>query len=187
VQECSPRPFKARVVRARRFGAARQNYEELVSMAGSRLVTAIAALVLALTLSAPASASAPLTGSGTGTIGLRSVTIVRSADGNSIQERDLAGTVSGTLDGTFTEHVRGVIHPNGLVTFQGTMTFTGTVAGCGSGTLTLGVSGQGVTGQPVTDSAVRVIETASNTISARGVGTVSQTGPLLTYQIQYHC
>jgi hypothetical protein len=156
-------------------------------MVGSRLVAAIGALIAALTLSVPVSASAPQTGTGTGTIGLRSITNVRSADGNLIQERDLAGTVSGTLDGTFVEHVRGVIHSTGLVTFQGTITFTGTLAGCGSGTLTLGVSGQGVAGAPVTDSSVRVIETASNTISARGVGTVSQTGPSLTYDIQYQC
>jgi hypothetical protein len=80
-----------------------------------------------------------------------------------------------------------VIHPSGLVTFQGTIAFTGTVASCGSGSLTLGVSGQGVTGAPVTESQVRVIGTASNTIAAHGVGTVSQTGPSLSYEIQYQC
>jgi hypothetical protein len=109
------------------------------------------------------------------------------AGGNVIQERVLTGTVTGTLQGTFEEHVRGVIHPNGLVTFEGTMTFTGSVAGCGTGTLTLGVTGQGVTGVPVTESTVRVINAAANTLAVRGVGTVSQTGPFMTYQVQYQC
>jgi hypothetical protein len=115
------------------------------------------------------------------------VSLVRVAGGNVFQDRDLVGTVSGTLDGTFEENVSGVIHASGLVTFQGTMTFTGTVAGCGSGTLTLGVSGQGVAGAPVTESSVRVIDSAANTIQAHGTGTVSQVGPNLTYEIQYTC
>jgi hypothetical protein len=141
-----------------------------------------------LVLVAPASASAPLTGTGSGTIGIRSITSVRMADGNVIQERDLAGTVTGALQGTFLEQVRGVIHPTGDVTFEGTLTFTGTVVGCGPGTLTLGLSGQGdVTGLPVTESHVRVIDSASNTIAAHGQGTLSQIGPSLTYQMQYQC
>src|SRR3954454_12571375 len=102
-----------------------------------------------LIVAAPVAAAPPLTGSGTGTVGLRSVTPVRVAGGNVFQDRDLVGTVSGTLVGTFEEQVSGVIHASGLVTFHGTMTFTGTVAGCGSGTLTLGFSGQGVAGAPV--------------------------------------
>jgi hypothetical protein len=101
--------------------------------------------------------------------------------------RDLAGTVSGTLQGTFVEHVRGVIHPGDLVTFQGTMTFTGTLQGCGAGTINLGVSGQGVSGAPVSESSVRVIDAASNTLSVHGVGTVNQTGTALAYAIQYQC
>jgi hypothetical protein len=156
-------------------------------MAGSRLVATIAMLTATFLLAAPASASALLTGTGTGTVQHLSIKTVRAADGNVIQERDLAGTVTGTLQGTFIEQVRGVIHPTGLVTFEGTITFIGTVAGCGSGTLTLGVSGQGATGAPVTDSQIRVIDAASNTIAAHGVGSVSQTGPLLNYQLQYHC
>jgi hypothetical protein len=95
--------------------------------------------------------------------------------------------VTGTLQGTFDEQVRGVIHPTGLVTFEGTMTFTGTVQGCGTGTIKLGVSGQGVSGAPVSESRVRVIESASNTLAVHGVGTVSQVGPNLTYTIQYQC
>jgi hypothetical protein len=161
-------------------------------MAGFRLVAAIGALIAALMLSVPASASAPLTGTGTGTIvGMPVITSTRDAGGNTIQERSLSGTVSGALQGTFVENVRGVIHPNGTVTFQGTMTFTGTVPGCGTGTgtgtLTLGVTGTGVTGLPVTESKVRVIGSSTNTIPAHGVGTVNQNGPSLTYEIQYQC
>jgi hypothetical protein len=157
-------------------------------MAHSKLAAVMAMLIaMFLIFTVPASASALLTGTGTGAIGLVSITTVRSADGNVIQERHLAGTVAGTLQGTFVEDVRGVIHPSGLVTFEGTLNFTGTVADCGSGSLTLGVSGQGVTGAPVTESKVRVIDSASNTIAAHGVGTVSQSGPSLTYEIQYKC
>jgi hypothetical protein len=153
----------------------------------SRLFAGFAAMAAILIVAAPVAAAPPASGSGTGTVGLRSVTPVRVAGGNVFQERDLVGTVTGTLDGTFEENVSGVIHPSGLVTFQGTMTFTGTVAGCGSGRLTLSVSGQGVAGAPVTESSVRVIDSAANTISAQGTGTVSQVGPNLTYEIQYTC
>ena len=153
----------------------------------SRFLAGLAAAAATLIVAAPVAAAPPTTGSGTGTIGLRSVTPVRVAGDNVFQERDLAGTVSGTLVGTFEEHVSGVIHGSGLVTFQGTMTFTGTVDGCGSGTLTLGVSGKGVAGAPVTESSVRVIDSADNTIAVHGTGTVSQVGPTLTYEIQYQC
>jgi hypothetical protein len=153
----------------------------------SRLFGGLAAAAATLIVAAPVAAAPPVTGSGTGTVGLRSVTPVRVAGGNVFQDRDLVGTVGGTLVGTFEENVSGVIHASGLVTFHGTMTFTGTLAGCGSGTLTLGVSGQGVAGAPVTESSVRVIDGADNTIPAHGTGTVSQVGPNLTYEIQYQC
>ena len=156
-------------------------------MSVTRLFAGLAAAAATLIVAASVAAAPPVTGSGTGTVGLRSVTPVRVAGGNVFQERDLAGTVSGTLVGTFEEQVSGVIHPSGLVTFEGTMTFTGTIAGCGSGTVTLGVSGQGVAGAPVTESSVRVIDSADNTIAVHGTGTVSQVGPNLTYEIQYQC
>jgi hypothetical protein len=156
-------------------------------MSASRLLGGLAAAVAALIVAAPVAAGPPATGSGTGTIGLRAVTPVRTAGGNVFQERDLAGTVTGTLVGTFEEHVSGVIHATGEVVFHGTMTFTGTVDGCGSGTFTLGVTGKGVAGAPVTESSVRVIDNGDNTLAVRGTGTVSQVGPSLTYEIQYQC
>jgi hypothetical protein len=50
----------------------------------------------------------------------------------------------------------------------------------------MGISGQG-TGAQGTEAQIRVIDAGSNTIAAHGVGTLSQTGPLLTYQMQYQC
>ena len=156
-------------------------------MARSRLAASIAMLIAALMVATPASASVLLSGTGTGLIEAVAITTVRSADRNVIQERDLAGTVTGALQGTFVEHVRGVIHGTGLVTFEGTITFTGTVAGCGTGALTMGISGQGITGAPVTQAQIRVIDSGSNTIGAHGVGTLMQSGPSLTYEMQYQC
>jgi hypothetical protein len=99
--------------------------------------------------------------------------------------------VTGTLDGTFVQHVSGVVHPNGHVTFAGTMTFTGTVGECGEGTVTLGLSGRGLAGQPpdfpITESRVRAINQASNTVAVTGQGTVSQTGLGITYDLKYVC
>lgn len=148
---------------------------------------AIAVTALTALLGAPAAAAPPMEGSGTGTITSVEITSSREAGGNVIQERTLTGTVSGTLDGTFVEHVRGVIHDRGHVTFQGTMQFTGTVEGCGAGSVTLGLSGRGVAGLPVTDAQMRVISHATNTIDVTGTGTVHQQGPSLVYDIRYVC
>jgi hypothetical protein len=152
-----------------------------------RLLTTIVGVVAAFILALPASASPPVVGTGTGTISIRSITPILTPDGHSIEQRELEGTVLGSLEGTYVQHVRGVVHSTGLVTFQGTMTFTGTVEGCGSGTLTLGITGQGVAGVPVTEARVRAINAASNTIAAYGAGTVSQVGPNLTYEVKYQC
>ena len=154
-----------------------------------RFLAIFGVFVTALVLAVPVLASPPTAGTGTGTITSVSITPVRSAGGNVTQERDLQGSIAGDLSGTFTEHVRGVIHKTGLLTFQGTMTFTGTVAGCGSGTVTLALSGHRDAAAPVTEStaSVRVIDAASNTIAVKGVGTVYQNGTALTYDVQYHC
>jgi hypothetical protein len=143
--------------------------------------------VVALVLAAPIAASQPESGTGTGTIVAVLVTSTRQADGNVIQERVLHGVVAGTLTGTFVEHVRGVVHESGLVTFEGSMTFTGSVDGCGSGTVELGLTGRGVTGIPVTDAQIRVVDQADSTVSVHGVGTVHQIGSALTYESRFHC
>lgn len=156
-------------------------------MARSKLAASIAMLMVAFIIATPASAAELLTGTGTGLIRSVAITTVRSVDGNVIQERDLSGTVTGALQGTFVEHVRGVIDRTGHVTFKGTITFTGTVAGCGTGALTMAITGRGITGVPVTEAHIRVIHAASNTLAVHGVGTLEQNGPSLTYEVQYRC
>lgn len=149
----------------------------------------LSAALMTLLLFAPVAGAAgpPVTGAGTGTVASLEITSAREAGGNVIQDRTLTGTVTGTLEGSFEQHVRGVIHGDRLVTFQGTLTFTGTLEGCGEGTITLGVSGHGVPGVPVTESTVRVINQSSNTIDVTGVGTVSQVGPAMEYELRYVC
>lgn len=149
----------------------------------------VAAVISLLFVAAPvAAADTPESGSGTGVITGLEVVSQRTAGRNSIQERVLTVAVTGTLEGELVQHVRGVVHDGQFVTFQGTATFTGTMEGCGEGTLTLGLSGKGSAGpHPVTEATVQVIDQSSNTIGARGVGTVSQDGPLMTYEIQFTC
>jgi hypothetical protein len=147
------------------------------------LLAALAAVVLA----APLPAGPPMTGSGTGMIQTLVITSSRAAGGNVIQERTLTGTVAGTMTGTFVEHVRGVIHSNGHVTFSGTLEFTGTLAGCGTGTLLLRLAGQGAAGLPVTEARLVPIMGPRSTIAAHGVATVSQVGPFMTYEVRYTC
>jgi hypothetical protein len=150
---------------------------------------ALVAVLALLLMAAPAAATGPpQTGSGNGVITNLEITSERTAGPNSIQERTITMAVTGTLDGTFVQEVRGVVHDGRFVTFQGTGTFTGTMEGCGAGTVTLGITGKGSAGQhPVTESSVRVIGSASNTIDARGVGTVLQDGPLMSYEIRFIC
>jgi hypothetical protein len=156
-------------------------------MNGRNGVAALAAAAAALVAAVPGLGAPPATGTGTGTTTSRVILSSRTADGNIIQERENRGTVSGTLTGTFVEEVRGVIHASGLVTFAGVMTFTGTVDGCGSGTLTLAFSGQGVVGAPVTESAVRIVGAGESTLRAQGEGTVDEVGPTFTYSVQLRC
>jgi hypothetical protein len=151
------------------------------------VVVVVASLML---LAAPVGAAGPpVTGSGSGAFTSLEITSERNAGGNSIQDRTLTGVVfSGPLSGSIVQNVTGTVHRNGQVTFRGTMVFTGTIDGCGSGTVTLGVSGRGLAGaNPVTVSQVRVINQASNTVAVTGQGTVYQDGPNLSYQITYTC
>lgn len=157
-------------------------------MARVRILTILGVLLAALAVVSPALASPPAPASGTGTV-THLTTSTRTAGPNVIEERDVTGTISGDLAGTYTEHVRGVIHKGGLLTFQGTLTFNGSIEACGSqtGVVTLGVSGRRDSGDDVIVSHVRVIDAASNTIPVQGEGTIDQTGPSFTYQVQYHC
>lgn len=147
------------------------------------------AAALLLTSAAPAAASGPpLTGSGSGVITSVQETSSRDAGGNRIAERRLEGFLTGALEGTFVEEVRGVVHGNGTVTFHGILEFTGTVAGCGSGTVTGRLAGKGTGGpSPQTEARFTAVEGPSSPIDTTGTGVVVQDGPFLTYEIQYHC
>jgi hypothetical protein len=156
-------------------------------MTARKGAAAITAVVGALVVTVPGLASPPVSGSGTGTVTSRVILSSRQAGENVIQERENRGTVTGTLTGTWVEEAHGVIHPTGRVTFAGVMTFTGTVDGCGSGTLTLGFSGHGIVGAPVTESRVSVIHEGGSTLRVEGEGIVHETGPALTYELHLHC
>ena len=157
----------------------------------STLVTfGIAVCVLLLVWPMSVTGAGPqLKGSGTGTITNIEITPLRDAGGNQRQARSITGVVDGALSGTFVEEVTGTIHRNGRVTFGGTLIFTGFVEGCGQDqhTLTLGLSGQGQAGLPVTEAMVRVIKHPSNTLQATGHGIIEQEGMNVTYELEYMC
>jgi hypothetical protein len=145
-----------------------------------------------LALTAPSLAEGalgpPLTGSGTGHITSLTITSERQAGPNRIQERTITGVLQGTMQGTFEERARGVIHGTGLVTYQATLVFTGTVAGCeGEGSFTASLSGTGQAGLPTTEANFRVVDQASNTLRVAGTGTMRQVGPVATYDVRYVC
>ena len=166
----------------------------------SRTLVALSALAAVLLLAAPAGAQGPpLQGEGSGLIDLdkAAITEIRNAGGNSIQERELNGKLSGTLDGTFEETATGTVHRTGRITFRAELVFTGTVDGCGHeepdnpDTLVLKLAGQGQSAPPpdgpITEASVRVVGDERNTIDATGQGTVYQVGTDLTYDLQYRC
>lgn len=152
-------------------------------------------LVSAATAGPPAHAGPPhagpaLEGGGTGMIMNIEIEVLRETGGNSHQARTITGVVEGTLTGEFVQDVTGTVKRNGDVTFGGVMQFTGTIEGCGNAvhSVTLGLSGKGVGGPaPVTESTVRVIRNAANSLHATGHGIVSQEGPFLTYTLSYRC
>lgn len=159
-----------------------------------RFVRAIGATTVAGTAASatakPVLASPRTQGSGTGSITGLEATVIRERGGNRFEERVLTGIATGTLEGTFEQHVSGMVHKSGRVVFDGTMIFDGQVGDCGEGTLDLGISGRGhilTPGFPITEASVRVINQPTNTIAVTGTGTVFQEGPALTYEIQYVC
>lgn len=150
----------------------------------------------ALVLAAPAAATGPpLEGSGTGEITGLDIAPIRDVGGNDHQHRTVVGTVEGALEGEFVQETAGTVHtnhPDNLVTFRGVLTFTGTIEGCGDEehTLVLRMSGKGTVpepGFPVTEARLRAIGHPDTTVDITGQGTVSQTGPLLEYELDYIC
>jgi hypothetical protein len=163
---------------------------------GLTIRATLAASVMLLLVAAPVNAQGPpLQGSGTGQLTRLEITPLRDAGGNLHEERVITGTVDGALTGTFEQRVTGTVHtnhPDTRVTFRGVLVFTGTIAGCGDAehTITLGLAGRGdvpVAGFPITEASVRAIPGPADTLKVTGQGTVSQTGPALTYEVHYIC
>jgi hypothetical protein len=159
----------------------------LERLPGTVAACAVAA-VLVLAGAAPAEASGPpQSGGGIGHVTGSVDTSVRTAGQNRIVERRATGVVSGSLDGTFVEEQRGVVHADGTVTYQGTLVFTGVVAGCGQGTVSTHLQGRGQALPPITDGTITVVDGGSNTVPVHGHGTISQRGLDVVYAIQYTC
>lgn len=154
--------------------------------------TALLILVAILLLLAAASwAERPGSGKGEGQITNVEVLDSRESGDNRIEERRLNGSLSGTLEGTFVEEVRGVVGSDGQVRFQGTGVFDGALEGCGFGTVNLRVDGRGQAGQapglPATVTEFRVVDRPSNTLDATGHGTIRQEGADLAYELEFVC
>ena len=155
-------------------------------------VTMLAGAALLLPMTPVGAEGAVLTGEGEGFITSLEETSSRDAGRNRIAERTLEGVLtSGPLQGELVEHVRGVVHPTGRVTFHGTLEFTGTAEGCNNGergTVVARIAGRGQAGAaPVTDARFALVDRAANTLSATGNGTVHQDGAQLSYTVKYVC
>jgi hypothetical protein len=157
-------------------------------------VVLLTALCLVLPAGPAAAADPHVNGEGTGVLTAPpEITLVRQAAHNRTEDRVLRGQVTGSLNGSFVQHVTGTVHERrDSVTFRATMRFTGRVAGCGDEvhTLTLGVTGRGDTstpGLPVTVATVRVLRQPENTLRVTGTGVVEQAGPFLSYRVSYVC
>ncbi len=161
-----------------------------MALTGLVLFTGMA-MLLALAASSWAQGP-PVTGTGTGILVQEpEVLDSREAGNNRIETRELIVELEGALEGTFTQEVRGVVSADGQVRFQGTGEFEGTLEGCGEGTSHFRLNGRGQAGEfpdfPATTVNAAVVDQASSTLPATGRGTFSQTGPFLTYEIQYVC
>ena len=158
---------------------------------------ALVLLMAVLLLPAPAEAAGPpLQGTGNGVLALpgpEDSTRIRDAgaSGAWIEQRTLTGeTLSGPLNGVLVQNVTGLVRqPANFVTFRGTATFTGTIEGCGDEvhTLALRVTGRGQASPPITEAQISVVDQPSDGPRVTGRGTVSQVGPLFSYDIRYVC
>ncbi len=149
-------------------------------------------LILVGAFAAPASAQSQLQqATGSGFITDLEIVSEEFAGPNRIEVRQITGQVFGDLQGTWTQNVRGVVHPDGRVTFNGTWEFTGEAGDCGIGTVSGRLTGHGDTGPlpdfPATTAQARITNQPSNTVPVVGQGTLDQTGPLITYDLQYRC
>jgi hypothetical protein len=157
-----------------------------------RFAATLMTLLLISVFALPASAQSPLLqATGDGVIVNLEVISTEFAGPNRIEVRRITGVITGDLDGVWTQEVRGVVHPNGLVTFQGVWEFSGKVGECGVGTISGRLTGRGQAGPfpdfPVTTAQARVTQQPSNTLGVVGQGVMDQQGPFVAYDIQYRC
>lgn len=154
-----------------------------------RVIILLLVMTFTAAFAVPAGAQSPLLqASGEGMFTELVVVSQQLTGPNRIEVRRITGVVGGDLQGAWTQEVRGVIHPNGQVTFQGTWEFTGLVGECGFGTVSGTLTGKGEAGQfPVTTAQARITNQPSNTVDAVGQGVLTQQGPFVAYDIQYRC
>ena len=113
-----------------------------------------------------------------------------TADGNTIVVLTVSGISTGTIDGSFTETDREVIHPGGIVTEQGKGTQSGTLGTCGTGSapVTAGFTGNGTTAS----GRIQFVDQAASTSTPMKIQSVLRftfddvTGEG-TYTGTYHC
>jgi hypothetical protein len=157
-----------------------------------RLITLLFAVLLGIGWIVPVSAQSPLQ-QATGFGAFTQLEIVSSefAGPNRIEVRRITGQVFGDLTGIWSQEVRGVVHPNGEVTFHGTWEFSGQVGTCGVGTISGQLTGRGTAGQPPdfpqTIAQATSTGTQPGTIAIVGQGVITQQGFFVFYDIQYQC
>lgn len=154
----------------------------LIRQMTSALVAAAAIAVMAV----PASAETPVASSGSGGFVFQ-VASVRMADGNTIFDVALNGTISGTFTGTWNETGTQVVHPDGTITTSASGTFKVAVTGCGTATFEFSLAGQGVVNGPISGK-FRSIDEASANAPIHTVDAFQTTGPAsFVYTGIYSC
>ena len=142
-----------------------------------------AALTTAL-LAQPAAATTPTSGSGAFTVTF-APTETRTADGNTITEFAITGTLTGTLTGTFTGTERIVVHPDTTANASGVITCVCTVEGM-TGTVEFVFNGTSAgTGLPIVGQFTSQNGTLGLS-SLHAQGTFSALGTAGTYTVDYH-
>jgi hypothetical protein len=108
-----------------------------------RLAIAVSIVAAALMVPAAAGATPPSAVSGTETITGATVTVIRTADGNTIIATALTGIIAGSFAGTFTADMTTIAHSSGQTNdVHGTFICTCSIAGR-SGTVTFRAVGTG--------------------------------------------
>jgi len=148
------------------------------------IIASIIALLFTLPI-AVAYASPPIEASGTFSEEPPSITVLRTAGGNTILSWITAGSLTGTVSGTLTDNATIVIHNTGTWDFQGLVTCSCTV-GSQSGTLFLRYEGKGVAFGP-SQAKVVILSGTGGLANLHGQGTFDLPAPGAgTYSGQFH-